>query len=58
MKLELLVRKLKGSPVRHERELTEMFPPGKIEVIKKRELRRFKDTQDKKWRRWFESVSR
>ena len=28
------------------------------EEIKKRELKRFKEAQDKKWRNWLESMSR
>jgi hypothetical protein len=41
-----------------EGSLAQTFPPEKIEEIKKRELRRFKMAQDKKWRNWLESVSR
>jgi len=35
-----------------------MFPPERIEAIKRRELRRFKQAQDKKWQNWLESVSK
>ena len=57
-KLESLVQRLRGSPENHERDLTKMFPPEKIETIKRRERRRFRETQDKKWRNWLNSVSR
>lgn len=55
-RLEKLARRLKGPS--DETELANMFPPEKVAEIKKRELRRFKASQDKKWRNWFESVSR
>jgi len=58
MKLEEFVDRLKGSEGKHEAELAKMFPPERIEQIKKKELRRYKAAQDEKWRRWFESVSR
>jgi len=35
----------------------EMFPPERIEAIKKKELRRFKAAQDKKWQNWRKSVA-
>ena len=57
-KLESLVQRLRGSRENHERDLTEMFPPEKIEAIKRRERRRFRETQDKKWANWLSSVSR
>ena len=57
-KLESLVQRLRGSPGNHERDLAEMFPAEKIEAIKRRERRRFRETQDKKWRNWLSSVSR
>jgi hypothetical protein len=57
-KLESLVQRLRGSPENHERDLAEMFPPKKIEAIKRRERRRFRETQDKKWANWLNSVSR
>ena len=57
-KLENLLERLRDSPENHERDLAEMFPPEKIETIKKRERRRFRETQDKKWRNWLNSVSR
>lgn len=57
-KLEVLIQRLKGSPVSQERELAEMFPLERIEEIKKRELRRFKNAQGKKWRNWLESMSK
>lgn len=56
--LEQLLRRLRGSLGSSERSLAETFPPDKIEEIKKRELRRFKMAQDRKWRNWLESVSR
>ena len=56
--LEQLVQRLKGSSVPQERKVAEVFPPERIEEIKKRELKRFRETQDKKWRNWLESVSR
>jgi len=39
-------------------DLQAMFPPERIEAIKRRELRRFKQAQDKKWQNWLESVSK
>ena len=38
--------------------LNQMFPPERIEVIKRKALKRYKDKQDEQWRRWLESVSR
>ena len=35
----------------------EMFAPERIEAIKKKELRRFKEAQDKKWENWRKSVA-
>ena len=59
MKLEEFVDRLKGSEkAKHEVELVKMFPPERVEQIKKKELRRYKAAQDEKWRRWFESISR
>lgn len=57
-KLEEFLQRLRGSPVSHERGLGEMFPSDRIEEIKKRELRRFEEAQDKKWKNWLESVSK
>jgi len=56
--LEQLVQRLRGSSVPQERKVAEVFAPERIEEIKKRELKRFRETQDKKWRNWLESVSR
>ena len=56
--LEQLLRRLRGLSGSREGSLAQTFPPEKIEEIKKRELRRFKMAQDKKWRNWLESVSR
>jgi hypothetical protein len=58
MKLEEFVNRLKGPEGKHEAELAKMFPPERIEQIKKKELRRYKVAQDKKWRNWLEAVSR
>lgn len=58
MKLEELITKLRGGPVRQDSSLPEWFPAEKVSEIKRRELRRFRDAQDKKWRNWIESVSR
>ena len=56
--LEQLLRKLQGAPVSSDNSLAEAFPPERIARIKKRELRRFREAQDKKWKNWIESVSR
>jgi hypothetical protein len=56
--LEQLLRRLRGSPGSSDNTLAEVFPPERIAEIKKRELRRFEEAQDKKWRNWIESVSR
>jgi hypothetical protein len=39
-------------------KLKEMFPPERMERIKKQELRRYKLAQKKKWDNWLESVSK
>lgn len=39
-------------------ELLKMFPPERMEKIKRRELRRYKQAQEKKWKNWMESVSK
>ena len=57
-KLENLVNRLKGSPESNEGKLSALFPPEKIEAIKKEELRRFRMAQDKKWRNWLKAVLR
>ena len=51
-KLGEFVARLRGS------ELARQFPPERIEQIKKKELRRYKLAQDKKWQNWLENVSR
>jgi hypothetical protein len=56
--LEELLHRLRGSPESSDSRLAVAFPPEKIAEIKKRELKRFKAAQDKKWRNWTESVSR
>jgi len=58
MNLEELITKLRGEPVRQATALPEWLSDEKLNEIKRRELRRFKDAQDKKWRNWIESVSR
>ena len=58
MKLEEMVERLRGVPGGHKPELPDVFPPERIAEIKKRELKRFKEAQGKKWRNWLESVSR
>ena len=55
-RLEELAHRLRDPS--DETELAALFPPERIERIKREELRRFKAAQDKKWKRWFESVSR
>ena len=52
------IAKLRGSEEKQEADLARMFPPERIEQIKRRELRRFKAAQDKKWQSWLEQVSR
>lgn len=39
-------------------ELLRMFPPERLERIKKKELRKYKAAQGKKWRNYMESVSK
>lgn len=39
-------------------ELLKMFPPKRLAMIMKRELRRYQQAQKKKWDHWFESVSK
>lgn len=39
-------------------ELLKMFPPERLERIKKKELRKYKASQGKKWRNYLESVSK
>ena len=58
MTLEEFITKLGGSEKKHEADLAKMFPPERIEQIKRRELRRYKAAQDKKWQNWMEKVSR
>ena len=43
---------------KHEVELARMFPKERIEEIKRKELRRYKAAQDKKWENWLEAVSK
>jgi len=38
--------------------LNQMFPPKRIEAIKRKALKRYKARQDEQWRRWLEGVSR
>jgi hypothetical protein len=56
--LEDLIRKLAQADRKREAELDRMFPTERIERIKKKELRRFREAQDKKWQNWLEGVSR
>ena len=35
----------------------EMFPPERIKAIKRKELRRFREAQDKKWENWRKAVA-
>jgi predicted anti-sigma-YlaC factor YlaD len=56
--LEEFIARLKGSEKKHEVELAQMFPPERIEAIKRKELRRYKAAQDKKWENWLEGVSK
>ena len=56
--LEQLLARLKGGTASSGSNLAQVFPPERIEKIKKRELARFKNAQDKKWRNWLESVSK
>ena len=35
----------------------QMFPPERIKAIKKKELRRFKAAQDRKWENWRKAVA-
>ena len=39
-------------------ELLKTFPPERIKRIQQKELRKYKAAQDKKWRKWLESVSK
>jgi len=56
--LEELIRKLGQDDRKRQAEVARMFPEERIERIKKKELRRFKEAQGKKWRNWLEGVSR
>jgi len=38
--------------------LLKLFPSARLERIKRRELRRFKQRQDVKWSHWLEAVSK
>lgn len=37
--------------------LLKLFPPERLERIKKKELRKYEAAQDKKWRNYLEAVS-
>lgn len=37
--------------------LLQMFPPSRLARIKKKELRKYKAAQDKKWRNYLQRVS-
>ncbi len=39
-------------------ELLAMFPPKRLAKIMKKELRRYREAQKKKWARWFQAVSK
>ena len=57
-KLERLARRLKMSSKDRASRLAELFPPEKIERIKRRERRRFREAQDRKWENWLDSMSK
>lgn len=56
--LDDFIKKMGKISVKKESDLAKMFPPDRIEQIKKKELRKFKQAQDKKWENWFEGVLR
>ena len=39
-------------------ELLKMFPPERLERIKRKELRKYAAAQDKKWKKYLESVNK
>lgn len=39
-------------------DLLRLFPPARLERIKRKELRKFEAAQDKKWRNYLEAVSK
>lgn len=38
--------------------LLKMFPKERLDRIKKKELRKYESSQEKKWSKWLESVSK
>ncbi len=38
--------------------LNQMFPPERLQAIKRKALKRYKAKQDVQWQRWLDSVSR
>ena len=50
-------RAVQPVPAAPRSRFDEMFPPERIAAIKKNELRRFKEAQDKKWEKWRKAVS-
>jgi len=57
MTLEEFIAKLSGKGS-NEARLTERFPAKRIKEIKRKELRRYKAAQDKKWENWLDKVSK
>lgn len=39
-------------------KLNQMFPPERLQAIKRKALKRYKAKQDEQWQRWLDSVSR
>ena len=56
-KLDIALAVQKPEPVKSA-SLNQMFPPERIEAIKRKALRRYKAKQDLQWQRWLDSVSR
>ncbi len=38
--------------------LTQMFPPERLEAIKRKALRRYQAKQDAQWQHWLDNISR
>lgn len=54
-RLEQLISRLKGD---QEKPPDVSVIAKKLEEIKKRELRRYKEAQDKKWTNWLEAMKK
>lgn len=57
MSLEEFIARFSGKSS-HEARVAERFSAKRIKEIKRKELRRYKAAQDKKWENWLEAVSK